>query len=709
MYNAHSKNGTEFQSLRDHLYNTAELASKRAAKFGASEISYICSLLHDVGKYSDKFQSKLQGNSIKVNHTGACGELAIQTYGELWGKLIAYIVTGHHTGLKDCGAKSSVEDGTLYARLNEKIEDYSAYANEIELIKKIPSLPNGLNKNSQEATAYSLSFFIRMLFSCLVDSDFIDTETFMNEERPRGNHDSIDALNNKFQNFLSSLAQKQQSELNQKRSQILARCIEFSEKDQGLYSLTVPTGGGKTFSSLAFALKHAQKHKLDRIIYVIPYTSIIEQTATIFKKELGQDCVLEHHSNFVLEDERLKLATENWDIPIVVTTNVQFFESLYANRTSKCRKLHNIAKSVVVFDEAQMIPVTYLKSCLQAVAELVENYNVTAVLCTATQPPFEQLLNGRIMMQEMMDDKEQLYLDFKKVAIRKRGEMDNTALLNELNAQKQCLCIVNTKKHAKEVFDMLQGAKFHLSASMCPGHRKEILQQIKKLLQGGEECKVVATQLIECGVDVDFPIVYRSLAGLDSIIQSAGRCNREGRLAVGVVNVFEPMDKSGKGRGYLEQCAKISKEIFDNFEDVLSLEAIKKYFELLYFIEGKDGLDKKRILDCFRVPIDFEFQKAADNFNLIESNTETVVVPFNAEAISLIRTAEYSKFPWHVLRLLQTYTVSVYTWQFNALKDAGCLEMINGAFFILRDVERNYDKDTGIIIPEAARGEAIFI
>jgi CRISPR-associated helicase Cas3/CRISPR-associated endonuclease Cas3-HD len=722
-YYAHSSENTEksWQTIVEHLDKTAKIAEECASKFNAGEFGYICGMLHDLGKYSQKFQRKLQSEKLYVDHSTAGAKEAINLYGDKVGRLLAYCIAGHHSGLSDYGTAASTE-GTLFARLNKEIEDYCAYKDELDLIssKTLPRLPvRPINSNQ----GFTLSFFIRMLYSCLVDADFIDTETYMSDIlKPRGNNVTVAQLNIIFNNFLSTMV-SDTTKINMKRKEILESCLSMANSDTGLYTLTVPTGGGKTYSSLAFALNHAIFNDLERIIYVIPYTSIIEQNAKVFKYVLGDENILEHHSNYQFDNidseylqevnEKLKLASENWDIPVVVTTNVQFFESLFSNRSSKCRKIHNIAKSVIIFDEAQMLPIQYLKPCLLAVTELVQNYGSTAVLCTATQPSIKEnkLLSPSINPIEIMDNPRQLYEDFKKVKVVKKGELDDETLADELNELEQVLCIVSTRKHAKEIFNRLENNAFHLSTLMCPLHRQKILSEIRQRLKDKLPCRVVSTQLIEAGVDVDFPVVYRSIAGIDSIVQSAGRCNREGRLKEGKVFVFKPVSEYAKVKGYLERTAKVADMVFRKYEDPISLEAIDYYFKMLYEIEGEQSLDKKDIVDCFEEKykqLEFDFQTAAEKFKLIESNTYSIVIPYNEDARKLINKAQFSPYPLSVARQLQPYTISVYEYEYKTLLKNTALKTINDSFIVLENFEKNYNQSTGLILPKDTYGEAIF-
>jgi CRISPR-associated helicase Cas3/CRISPR-associated endonuclease Cas3-HD len=724
MFYAHSSENPEksWQTILEHLTQTAEKSKEYASKFSAGDFGYVCGMMHDLGKYSKQFQEKLHGKVLSVDHATAGAQEIMRLYGEKIGKLLAYCIAGHHSGLLDYGTAASTE-GTLYARLNKKIEDYSAYKTEIDLdsLKTLTRLP--ISPIDQGHLGFTLSFFVRMIYSCLVDADFINTESYMSDTfKPRGQNLSISQLNNMFIEHLSEF-KCEETKINSKRKEILERCLDMSGMATGLYTLTVPTGGGKTYSSLAFALNHAKINNLEKIIYVIPYTSIIEQNAKVFKDVLGNENILEHHSNYQFDNnnfediqsinEKLKLASENWDIPIIVTTNVQLFESLFSNRSSKCRKIHNMAKSVLIFDEAQMLPIQYLKPCLLAVTELVKNYGSTAILCTATQPSINQLLPESVKPIEIMQNPRQLYKDFKKVSVIKKDEIDDLTLAGELNKLEQVLCIVSTRKHAKEIFKRIDRNAFHLSALMCPVHRKETLAEIRKRLdpRNKQPCRVVSTQLIEAGVDVDFPVVYRSIAGIDSIVQSAGRCNREGKLTDGKVFVFKPVSEYAKTRGYLERTAKVADMVFRKYEDPISLEAIDYYFKILYDLEGEEALDTKNVIECFeerRNSLEFDFQTAAERFRLIESNTYSIIIPYDENAIKLLKEAQFSPYPRSIARKLQPYTVSIYEYEYKELCNNTAIKTINDSFFVLENFETNYDKCTGLIIPKSTYGEAIF-
>ena len=392
---------------------------------------------------------------------------------------------------------------------------------------------------------------------------------------------SLEELLQKLQSHVAPWLKEPKNELCAKRSDILRSCLQGGEREKGLYTLTVPTGGGKTVSSLAFALTHAVRHGMKRVVYVIPYTSIIEQNAKVFAEILGPENVLEHHSQTELADEkgdsetpearRRRLACENWDAPVIVTTAVQFFESLYAAKTSRCRKLHNLAGSVVIFDEAQTLPVPFLKPCVSAIGELVRHYGVTAVLCTATQPELGRLFNElapELSIREIAPEPDELFEFFRRVSFQREGQLSNEELAARLTETEQALCIVNTRKRAREVFQLLpEEGRFHLSTLMTPQDRKRVLDAVRERLKERKPCRVVSTSLVEAGVDVDFPAVWREVAGLDSILQAAGRCNREGKrpAAESIVHIFHA---DGRIPRMLKLNVAAAESVLADYEDV---------------------------------------------------------------------------------------------------------------------------------------------
>ncbi|MDR0484163.1 MAG: CRISPR-associated helicase Cas3' [Alphaproteobacteria bacterium] len=749
MFYAHTRDD-EKQQLKEHLKNVAILAGNFASSFNAKEIAELVGWLHDLGKYSKDFQKRLAGSKQSVNHSSAGGiEITKLAQGDsikqLIAELLAFCILGHHAGLPDKGPQAT--SSTLEDRLNPQtpLPTYESYKNEVndevhKLLTKLNSSFPKLHLDSLEEKDFVLSFFTRMLFSCLVDADFLDTESFMQKGKvERENFASIENLFKKFNNYISEFA-KTNTEINKKRTEILNECITKGKTlPKGFYTISVPTGGGKTISSMAFALNHAITHKQNRIIYTIPYTSIIEQNAEVFKNIFGEENVLEHHSNYSFEEllpreekeneeiQRLKLATQNWQAPIVVSTNVQFFESLFANKTSRCRKLHNIVNSVIILDEAQMLSTFFLKPCLAALEELVKNYNCTVVLCTATQPNLEKYTS--LKSQEIVSNQKALQEFFKRVEVEYIGKKTDNELVAELVNQDSSLVIVNTKKHAKELYQKMVQQKvnekqeiFHLSTFMCAIHRKEVIFKVKKRLENNLTTVVISTQLIEAGVDVDFPIVYRSSAGLDSIIQSAGRCNRNAKLEKGIVKVFNSSEDYSKVMGFLQRTQGLGEDILQDLKDFqnnpISNEAVATYFEKLY---KNEDLDEKDIIEKCK---EYEFKKVADNFKLIEDNKVNIIIPYNDKAIELIEQLKYTEFPKSLLKQLQPFTVSVYENHYLELIKRGSIKDIflnNENIFKNNNLEKGiivltedskdyeYSQEDGLKSSKETQGEAIFL
>lgn len=676
-YVTHLKPDGTYQPLREHEENVAALAGEFAAAFGAQEHGYRTGLLHDIGKYSDNGQKRQRdpAHTAKVDHASAGAQMAAQ----LGDPFAAYAVAGHHGGLPDMGDKTNDGGGTLWARLNKCLtggSDPSAWKKEIEIPTKV-QYPSWLET---ERDARRLAMYTRMLFSCLVDADYLDTETAIQGGQPRGEGETPERLLEKLNAHVAPWLEAPANDLCAKRSAILARCLRGGEDERGLYTLTVPTGGGKTISSLAFALSHAVKHGLKHVIYVVPYTSIILQNTDVFDKVLGEENVLEHHSQIKIPDDdeeetpeayRKRLACENWDAPVVVTTAVQFFESLYAAKTSKCRKLHNIANSVVIFDEAQTLPVPLLMPCVSAIGELVQHYGVTAVLCTATQPALGKLfkqLAPTLVQREIAPDPDGLFDDFRRVSFRREGVFAPEELAGRL--AEQVLCIVNTRKRAQQVYESLpEEGRFHLSTLMIPTDREETLNVIRARLRNGQVCRVVSTSLVEAGVDVDFPSVWRELAGLDRVLQAAGRCNREGKrsAAESVVHVFEA--EADPPRSVMQQ-REAATEVMEEFKEINTRPAIRAYFNRLLWVKGDDALDAERILNSERA---CTFRKTAEAFRLIDTDTCTVYVPNegNAKDIAQLRAGLYSRA---LIRRLGRSSVNVHQNEYKNLVYAGIVE-----------------------------------
>ncbi len=689
-------------------------------------------LWHDLGKYSDAFQDYIRQpgsgsheGEIKgrVDHATAGAQHAHKTI-ENYGYLFSYLIAGHHAGLADGIAAAS--EASLESRLKKDIPAYQGNAPE-SLLNFSSELNERILCTGGKHEGLNLSFFMRMLFSTLVDADFLATESFMSPEKKTARTKCLPPmlkLEKSLKMYIIALQNKAaRSPVNQIREQIYNKCLQAAPEQPGFFSLTVPTGGGKTLSSLAFALAHARKHNLRRVIYVIPYTSIIEQNAKVFREALAQfgpEVVLEHHSNFGADEDKQstwsRLAAENWDARIIVTTNVQFFESLHANRPSRCRKLHNIARSVVILDEAQNLPVGYLDPCLRTLEQLVKSYGTSVVLCTATQPAIESNAEFSIGIEqpkEIIPDPGKFYRALRRVKCENlRTRLNNVTLAAKLAEHRQVLCIVNTRRHAREVFDLLpdDDHRYHLSTLMCPEHRKSRLAEIKNALEAGKPVRLIATQLIEAGVDIDFPVVYRAMAGLDSIAQAAGRCDREGTLTQrqgspgGQMIIFTPDESAPPG--IIRNSAETAGEVLSQtVGDPLGLDRIEEYFRLYYWKNGSHT-DNKDILGCWPSKITreedflrFKFRTCAQNFHLIDDDHSLpVLVPYEG-APRLAKELENAHDPQKlrtIARKLQRYTVNIPEWQHRQLRDAGVLYSLHDERFFVLACTSHYSPEYGL-------------
>lgn len=598
----------------------------------------------------------------------------------------------------------------MLGRLEKRLCDYSAFEKEI----KIPQITTSpITMDSEKDPHFALSVFIRMLYSCLVDADFLDTERFMsNGMIQRDSGECMEVLLDKLKDRISKwLVNRDDTTVNGRRSEILRNCLEQGKTPKGLFQLTVPTGGGKTVASLAFALRHAVEHHMDRVIYVIPYTSIIEQNAQVFREILGNENVLENHSNVDYESSEefkpMQLAAENWDKPVVVTTNVQFFESLYANKSSKCRKLHNIVNSVIIFDEAQMLPPNYLKPCMAMIEELLQRYGTSIVLCTATQPALQQFLPEKYAARELCPRRDEQFRFFERVTYQNIDTVTEEEMAEKLQQEWHTLCIVNTRKRAQRLYERLQGeGVYHLSTTMYPAHRRRVLAEIGERLKDEtvKKCIVISTSLVEAGVDLDFTSVYRELAGVDSIIQAAGRCNRNGESGKdkSIVRIFQWEDKE-RVSGQRQQI-DTTKNLLAEGKDITALDNITEYFRRLYRIKG-ESLDMKKILEKFDGG-DYQFAMVAKDFKLIEENMVTVYIDQEPEAKALLQEIRQQGLTKSRMRKAGQYCVSVRkkgeyekrNMLFEEMRDAGMVEAVDpGAqdFYVLTQ-EEQYREDTGL-------------
>lgn len=698
----------DWELLEAHVADVAETAARFASEFHGQDYARMAALLHDLGKAKPAFQAYLQGGKQEP-HSAEGAVYAKAVYGKFIGQILAFCIAGHHAGLANGfeTPKAGAKPATPLPKRLENIDCLDLPPNYPAIYEKVTDFaqPPFLAKASVEAVNFTLPFFIRMIFSCLVDADFLETERFIrdSEGKPilRGWPGKLQDLQQKLQAHMGQFPVTD-APLSQLRHKILTHARLAAAWEPGFFSLTVPTGGGKTLSSLSFALDHALKYDKKRVIYVIPFTSIIEQNADVFRQALkDEDAVLEHHSAFDWDQkggfsqeeegregiEKLRLASQNWDRPVVATTAVQFFESLFANRTSRCRKLHHLANAVIILDEAQSMPLKFLRPCLAALQELVSHYGASIVLCTATQPalsdadgfPGKEALK-KSEIREIAPDPEQLYQQLKRVHAHYIGDLSNQALADQMLDQPQALCIVNNRRQAQEIFELLGSGSghYHLSTTMYGDHRRQKLQQMRDALKEGKEVRLVATSLIEAGVDIDFPVVYRAMAGIDSLAQAAGRCNREGQLAGsgGAFYIFNP-DAVFAPPPELKINAEIGARIVADYpDDPLCLEAIHGYFRALY-LSREAHMDSAEIgqaaypgiltaLAENATKLTYPFADIAAEMRLIDSPMVPILIVQTSETdpgfgapYDLVRRLEVEPFLGKKIRELQKFSVQI--------------------------------------------------
>lgn len=689
-------------ALEEHLLEVARRAGEFAKAFGSEDWAKTAGLWHDLGKYSAEFQEYIKKASGyydaeahiesapgRVDHSTAGAIHAIKSF-DKHGRILAYLIAGHHAGLPDWYSSES-GGKALSVRLEQPdlLDRVLAQNVPPDLLKQEkPSSPVLGDRNG-------FALWLRMLFSSLVDADFLDTEEFMDKGKAeaRKNEATLADMLPIFDRYMNEkAAQAEQTPVNRIRADVLLQCRKRAALPPGIFSLTVPTGGGKTLSSLAFALEHArhhEKHGIRRIIYAIPYTSIIEQTADIFRDVFKEcpDAIIEHHSNLETDKETAKsrLAAENWDAPLIVTTNVQLFESLFASKTSRCRKLHNLVGSIVVLDEAQLLPPEFLQPILDVLNLLAAHYRVTFVLSTATQPALNTVTDsfGRTIrrglnnVREIIADVDALYALLDRVEVKPPDDLnqptDWDVLAKEICKHDSVLAIVNTRNDCRELWQKMPKGTIHLSALMCGQHRSRIIRYIKWRLKKNKPLRVISTPLVEAGVDLDFPVVYRALAGLDSIAQAAGRCNREGKLEKGQVIVFVPPKPAPKG--LLRFGEDATKDVwYGRPQNPLARQHFVRYFDQFL---SKPNLDEHGIGDLLKMGsgLEVQFRSAAEKFRLIDdSETQAVFVAYNRKGKILLNMLR-SKGPdrW-LMRKLQRHSVTLYRHDLNRLLANGDIE-----------------------------------
>ena len=732
--------------LAAHLQSVAGIAAGFSEAFEPAAVTqrwaYLAGLWHDLGKYRPGFQryllqsdnpdAHIEGKvgGREKTHSAAGALWAMRKLGEAHGtngalaaRVLAYLIASHHAGLYDWdgGLKERLDEADCQTELAEALAAHppESILDHGDFVPNLNQIPGG---------SAGFALWVRLLFSCLVDADFLDTEAHFDAGKP-ARREGFPALDNMLAAFdehmVTKTASASASPVNTLRANILLQCREKAALPPGFFSLVVPTGGGKTLSSLAFALKHAEAHGKRRVIYAIPYTSIIEQTADVFRevfKALGDEVLIEHHSqaDAAAKDEtaRSRLACENWDAPLVVTTNVQLFESLFSAKTSRCRKLHNLVGSVIVLDEAQQLPPEFLQPILDALNLLVKHYGVTVVLCTATQPALNTTdyfdasnnLRGLDKVREIIDNPDALFDALKRVDVVLPKDWNTPTpwadIAAQLAAEDCVLAIVSTRKAARELQRLLPPGTLHLSALMCGAHRKTVINHIKARLEAKREghdllpLRVVSTQLVEAGVDIDFPVVYRALAGLDSIAQAAGRCNREGRLVgKGRVVVFVPPEPPPVGHLRKGAQACIS-TLHGQQADPLERALFATYFRQFY---STVDLDNKKIVPMLKVEpktLGVQFRSAADAFRLIDDqDSATVVVRYfeHRDEIEKLLGLLAAKGParW-LMRRLQRYTVSIHKRVADRMLAQGSLTLPMPGLYVQVNADNLYDPMLGL-------------
>ncbi len=800
-------------------------------------MGYLVGLAHEIGKYCGSYQRYIRGGGSRIDHSTA-GAKELYRIGA---KEASFCVAGHHSGLPQEGRPEDLPDKvSLFGRLKREIPDYGAFGEEITFPE-----PESRVFESQ----FQRMFFVRMLFSSLTDADFLATEEFMSGgETERGGYDELSTLLERFESCMEEKGWgAPKTPVDRMRREILTRCREAANGERGIYSLTAPTGSGKTAASLAFALRHGVKQGMRRVIYVIPHTSVIEQTAKVFREMLGEENVLEHHggvsfdkadgglaeklrlsaenwdapvivttsaqffqslygnrpaqcrklhniaqSVVVLDEvqllplsslrpcaaavealcrdygatalfctatqpslrrifgggavlreicpdvgghfetsrrvllrdmgrqdgglaEKLRLSAENWDAPVIVTTSAQFFQSLYGNRPAQCRKLHNIAQSVVVLDEVQLLPLSSLRPCAAAVEALCRDYGATALFCTATQPSLRRIFGGGAVLREICPDVGGHFETSRRVLLRDMGRQSLGSIAGQMGEIEEALAVVNSKERAGELFDLLpREGRFYLSANLCSAHRGEVLEAIRERLLQKRPCRVVSTSLVEAGVDLDFPAVFREAAGLPSILQAAGRCNREGKLSEGIVSVFWPEGKIPAG---IQREALLYRETAERFADILSPQAIRWYFDALYRLQTRlwgeeKGLDRRGILLMIQRGVEgsmLPFPQVARAFRLIEEERRCILIPWDEKAREIRGKLFQGKPSRRLLRRAGRYLVNVPPSVFERLLRTGKAVKITEEFGAAKNLEGLYSLETGLLCRVEPRTAALSI
>lgn len=702
------------QTIKQHSEATAKIASGFSIE-PLKEFIYNIGLLHDVGKYQQSFQEKIvNGRNIRVEHA-ACGAIDFpKKLGTVFDLMAQFCIAGHHTGLPDGGDKSNDNyDSTLCGRLSnpERFDDYSDYTNELKLLKtdgkEILSLFIDV-RNDREAFLERYAFLTRYCFSCLTDADSIDTANFCTGREESTLTGDFSACLEKLNCRLNSFACE--TDLQRSRAKLQSQVYEKTGEDAQIYLIDMPTGSGKTLCSMKFALERALKSNKKRIIYVIPYNSIIDQTVSVFEELFGDSAqILRHQSSFCVDDsdydedykQLLRNATENWNAQIIVTTSVQFFESVYKNKRNRLRKLHNMADSVIVFDEVHMMPMPYLQPCLRAVAQITGLLSSEALFLTATMPDFEKLVHTYALPDtkicRIIQDKSG-FVHFRKCVYKSMGKVSAAMLIDDAQNCQSPLIVVNRRKTALELYKMASGRKYHLSTYMSAYDRQQTISAIKEDLEklysdypnlkdvpDERRVTVISTSLIEAGVDLDFYAVYRELSGLDSILQAGGRCNREGKRQNAVVKVFELNTVSNEAK------VNITRHLINEYQDISEEKCIHEYYKRLVNFKDEE-IKLNTISEGCEKPIDLQFATYAKRFKMIDDNSVAVAVAADGQSKELIDRLVNTGYTNY--RRLQKYTFTVYENELNDLIKQGAVKEYGGVFCLINP--DYYSNKTGV-------------
>lgn len=722
-YKAHfDKEEGRIQTVKEHSEAVASLCEGFAVD-NLKGVAYAVGLLHDIGKYQPSFQRRMDGENIRVEHSGCGAQAAAEQYGsDGSGKALAlmmeYCIAGHHGGIPDGGGKACVmQEGTLSNRMERKFEDFDAWKGELALpeldaqafLRYLEEDCGGDNVLRLER----FSYLTRYLYSCLVDADSLDTAEFCRTRTERMLKADFEACLDKVNKRLGELSSSHcETELQRARSRLQAQVFQHAGQDAEIYLMNLPTGSGKTLASVKLALERAIKGKKRRIIYVIPYNGIIDQTVGEFEGLFGESLeILRHQSTFSYEDAKdydedyrtaAVQAAENWDAPFIVTTAVQFFESLHSNKRAKLRKLHNMGDSVLVFDEAHLMPQQYMKSCLLSIAWLTRSLHSEAIFLTATMPDFKKL----IQMYALPDSKfcdlvdrgsEENKADFEafqKCSYAYVGELEAEALLQRASEHPSSLIIVNSRKEAQRLYQLCGGEKYYLSTYLCAKDRAERIGEIRALLKRregeqageGQPVTIISTSLIEAGIDLDVSAVFRELTGLDSILQAGGRCNREGKRERGQVTVFELA--SGAKKADSDERSAITLGLLKKYPVIDSQECIREYYDRLFFMRQQEAQENTISHSC-RNPYDMPFAKYSDDFHIIADDMVSIAVPLDSESKGYIEKLRYGAAG--MARKLQPYFCSVRKWELEDLRRQHAVEEYSGIYCLTNP--DYYDKE----------------